>query len=141
MNDKQNYRPVSTSNLSKVFEKLIYSQINTYMSGKFCKYLTGICKNHNTQHALIIMIESWKSNRNKANKVGVVCKVFDTLDHSLLIAKLEAYDFDTLFRIYEELPNKQQANIRSEIVLLYEEKLHLASRKVPYLDPCFLTST
>ena len=118
------------------------------MSGKFCKYLTGICKNHNTQHALIIMIESWKSNRNKANKVGVVCKVygivckvFDTLDHSLLIAKLEAYDFDTLFRIYEELPNKQQANIRSEIVLLYEEKLHLASRKVPYLDPCFLTST
>ena len=33
MNDKQNYRPVSTlSNLSKVFEKHIYSQNNTYMS-------------------------------------------------------------------------------------------------------------
>ena len=32
MNDKQSYRTVSTlSNLSKVFEKLIYSQINTYM--------------------------------------------------------------------------------------------------------------
>ena len=30
MNDKQNYRPVSRSNLSKVFEKLIYSQIDTY---------------------------------------------------------------------------------------------------------------
>ena len=27
MNDKQNYRPVSASNLSKVFGKLIYSQI------------------------------------------------------------------------------------------------------------------
>ena len=41
-----NYRPVSTlSNLSKVFEKLIYSQINTYMSDKFSKYLTGFCKN------------------------------------------------------------------------------------------------
>ena len=59
MNDKQNYRPVSTSNLSKVFEKPIYSQINTYMSGKFSKYLTGFRKNHNTQHALIIMIENY----------------------------------------------------------------------------------
>ena len=59
MNDEQNYRPVSTSNLSKVFEKPIYSQINTYMSGKFSKYLTGFRKNHNTQHALIIMIENY----------------------------------------------------------------------------------
>ena len=42
MNAKRNYCPVSTlSNLSKVFEKLIYSQINTYMSDKFSKYLTG----------------------------------------------------------------------------------------------------
>ena len=37
MNSKQNYRPVSTlSNLSKVFEKLTYSQVNTYVSDKFC---------------------------------------------------------------------------------------------------------
>ena len=48
MNDKQNYRPMSTlSNLSKVFKKRIYSQINTYMSEKFSKYLTGFRKNHN----------------------------------------------------------------------------------------------
>ena len=41
MNDKQNYRPVSTlSNLSKVFEKLIYSQINTYTRDTLSKYLT-----------------------------------------------------------------------------------------------------
>ena len=39
MNGNQNYRPVSTlSNLPKVFEKLIYFQINTYMSDKFPKY-------------------------------------------------------------------------------------------------------
>ena len=48
MNDKQNYRPMSTlSNLSKIFKKRIYSQINTYMSEKFSKYLTGFRKNHN----------------------------------------------------------------------------------------------
>ena len=69
MNDKQNYRPVSTlSNLSKVFEKLIYAQINTYMSDKFSKYQTGSRKNHNTQHAPLNMTENWKSNLNKGNR-------------------------------------------------------------------------
>ena len=61
MNGKQSYRPVSTlSNLSKVFGKLIYSQINTYMSDTFCKYLTGFCKNHNTPQVLLNMIEIGK---------------------------------------------------------------------------------
>ena len=49
MNDKQNYRPASAlSNLSKVSEKLILSQINTYVSDNFSKYLTVFRKNHNT---------------------------------------------------------------------------------------------
>ena len=65
MNGKQDYRPVNTLyNLSKVFEKLIYSQINTYMSDKFSKYLTGFRKSYNTQHALLNMIGNWKSNLN-----------------------------------------------------------------------------
>ena len=58
MNDKHNYRAGSTlSNLSKVFEKRIYSQINTYMN-KFSKYQAGFRKNHNTQHALLNMTEN-----------------------------------------------------------------------------------
>ena len=88
------------SNISKVFEKLIYSQINTYMSDKFSKYLTGFRKNHNTQHALLNMIENRKTNLNKANKTGAIfmdlSKAVDTLDYSLLIAKLEEYGFDSL---------------------------------------------
>ena len=74
------------SNLSKVFEKLIYPQISLYMSDKFSKYLTVFCKNHNTQH--------------KVNKLRAICmglpKAFNTVDHSLLIAKLEAYSFNSL---------------------------------------------
>ena len=97
MNGKQNFRPVSTlSNLSK--EKLMHSKnlftLKLIHSYKFSKYLTGFRKNHNTEHALLNMIENWKNNINKRNKIGAMFmnlpKAFDTLDHSLIIAKLEA---------------------------------------------------
>ena len=42
------YRSVTTiSNLWKVFEKLIHSQMNTYMRDKLSKYLYEFHKNHN----------------------------------------------------------------------------------------------
>ena len=72
-------------------EKLIYSQINTYISDKFSKNLTGFRKNHNTQHVLLNMIENWKIDLNKRNKIGTIF-----MDHSLLIAKPEAYGFISL---------------------------------------------
>ena len=60
--DKSNYRPISTlSNFSKIFEKLIYSQVNSYMEAKLSKYLAGFRRNHNAQHALLRMIESWRA--------------------------------------------------------------------------------
>ena len=51
---KTDYRPVSTlSNFSKIFEKLIYLQLNNYMQNKFSVYLTGFQKNYGTQHAVL----------------------------------------------------------------------------------------
>ena len=69
---KENYRPVSIFlNLSKVF-KLICSQLNEFMETKFSKLLTGFWKNRDTQSALLRMIENWKTQLNKRNKVGVI---------------------------------------------------------------------
>ena len=106
---KTDYCPVSTlSNFSKIFEKLVYLQLNNYMQNKFSIYFTGFQKNHGTQHALLKMIETWKKKLNMGHKVGVpymdLSKAFDSLNHELLIAELKFYGLDQnaveLFRSY-----------------------------------------
>ena len=68
------------------------------MEIKFSKFLTGFPKNHTTQAALLRMVENWKTQLNKRKKIGVIImdlfKVFVTLDHNLLVAKLKAYDLN-----------------------------------------------
>ena len=47
--DKSNYRPVSLlSHMSKVFERIIYNQINENIEPLLSNLLTGFRKNHNT---------------------------------------------------------------------------------------------
>ena len=55
---KENYRPVSLlPHISKVFERVIYNQINSFMENKISKCVTGFRKSHGTQHSLIVMLE------------------------------------------------------------------------------------
>ena len=59
------------SNLSHLFQKFIYSQINSYMSNEFSKYQKKkFCKSRNTEYTSLNMTEKWKSNPNKGNKIG-----------------------------------------------------------------------
>ena len=59
--NKENYRPVSLLyHISKVFERIIYKQINSYMEDKLRKCLTGFIKSHGTQHSLLTMLENVK---------------------------------------------------------------------------------
>ena len=61
------------------------------MEPKLSKYLVGFRRNHNTQHALLQMIESWWTLLNKDQKVGPIImdlsKVFETLNYKLLFKK------------------------------------------------------
>ena len=112
---KENYRPVSIlSHESKVFERIMHMQIDTFMRDKLSKLLTGFRKNHSTQHCLMSMLEMWKNTLDKGGYVSAIfmdlSKAFDTLNHNLLIAKLGAYGFerDSLSFMKSYLKDRQQ---------------------------------
>ena len=57
--DKTNHGAISTvSNFSKVFEKLIYAKISSFMETRLAKYLACFRAKHNTLHALLKMLET-----------------------------------------------------------------------------------
>ena len=52
--EKSNYRPLSIfSNFKKIFEKLIYTHINSFMEPKLSNYLAGFCRTKT------IKLEEW----------------------------------------------------------------------------------
>ena len=67
---KEKYRLVSLlPHVSKVFERVIHEQINSYEEDKPSKYITGFRKAHGTQHSLITTLEIWKSVLDKGEYV------------------------------------------------------------------------
>ena len=67
------------------------------MSNKLSTKLSGFCTNYNTLYFLNYMLEKQKNTLDKSTYVGAVfmdfSKAFDTINHDLLIAKLDAYRF------------------------------------------------
>ena len=126
--DITNYRPVSLlSHVSKVYEIIIFNQISAYFEPLFSTLLTGFRKNYNTQHSLLKMLELWKETLDQRKAVSAIfmdlSKAFDTLNHDLLLAKLEAYGFseNSMGYIQSYLDNRlQRTNVNNNFSLWKE---------------------
>ena len=59
---KDNYRPVSIlSNISKIYERLMFKQISEYFEPILSKFQCGFRKGFSAQHCLLSMLEKWKT--------------------------------------------------------------------------------
>lgn len=96
--DVGNYRPISLlSNINKIFEKLLHCRLVKFFENNnlLCENQFGFRKGHSTNHAIIALTEIIRKSLDKNNfAAGVFIdlqKAFDTVDHSILLHKLEHY--------------------------------------------------
>ena len=95
---RSNYRPISLLLISsKIFKKLVYKRLYSFVTCNKIIYPLqfGFQENHLIDHALISMTETIRrSLDNKKNGCAVFIdlqKAFDTVNHKVLLAKLEHY--------------------------------------------------
>ena len=96
--DKNNYRPISLLMvLSKILEKAIYRQLYSFLQTMDKMYLSqyGFRKKHSCENAIQELLSSvLKNKENKKFTAAIfldLSKAFDTLDHRILLLKMERY--------------------------------------------------
>ena len=91
-----NYRPISLlSNINKILEKLVFSRVLSFLDSEkiIYKHQYGFRPKHSTNHALINITETIRDALDRGKLAcGVFVdfqKAFDTVNHSILINKLD----------------------------------------------------
>ena len=116
----ENYIPISLlSSLDKIFEKIIYKRFSLFIEKHTILYLQqyGFRKKHSTALALIDLTDKIREILDKKHyALGIYLdleKAFDTVNHKILLTKMEAYGFREHINdfIKSYLTNRQQFTV------------------------------
>ncbi len=115
--EKSNYRPISLlPALSKIYEKVIVSQLLDffYVNHVFSDSQFGFRNKHSTSHAIIDLLNIIADAIENGDYTAAIFldlkKAFDTVDHKILLKKLEHYGIKgtPLHLIKSYLSNRKQ---------------------------------
>lgn len=117
ISDAANFRPISTlSFFAQILEKLVYKQLINYIEKYdiLCQFQIGFRKGRSTEQAIAEITDNLKKAiDNNLFTCGVFldfAKAFDTVNHNILLTKMEKYGIRGLplqwFTNY--LTNRQQ---------------------------------
>ena len=131
--DMDNYRPISVLPVvSKVLERIVHHQLHSFLSEHklLNPYQCGFRRNHSTKFAAIAFLDYIRRRMDLGLLTGAVFidlrKAFDSVDHEILISKLESYGLRDIeldwFRNY----------------LTYRKQLVSLGKEIS--DPCLITS-
>ena len=94
----ENYRPISLLPLiSKIFEKAMHTRLLDFLSRRniLSKHQFGFLPGRSTELAILELIErNYEALNKKLNSINVFIdfrRAFDTIDHKILLRKMEAY--------------------------------------------------
>ena len=104
------------SNINKIYEKAFHARIYAFLETNdlFYEHQFGFRKKHSTDHAHLSIIENIK---NKIDNKNLACgvfidleKAFDTVNHKILLKKLENYGICGISRCWlsDYLTNRKQ---------------------------------
>ena len=112
-----NYRPISIlPSFSKIFERVIYNQLYKYFTNNNFLYASqyGFRNNHSTEFAALELsnrIHEYLDNNLTPIAVFIdLSKAFDTINHEILIKKLQKYGITNIeLKLFESyLKNRKQ---------------------------------
>ena len=93
-----NYRPISLlSNINKIIEKLMFTRLQNFLETNNCIYKLqfGFRAKHSTNHAILSITQKiQEAINNDKLAIGIFIdlqKAFDTVNHSILLEKLNHY--------------------------------------------------